>query len=110
MDLGIKRPRNKYADVSESYLSFISKKKRKRKALKNTDACAKLYMIELLWKAHRTEDEIHEEYGRSPDIHRIIRNAFPIIRKVLVQEKELFEGRKVNDRIVASTVITYVLS
>ncbi|MEJ8764252.1 DDE transposase, partial [Phocaeicola sp. HCN-40430] len=28
MDLGIRRPRNKYADVSESYLSYCKKRKR----------------------------------------------------------------------------------
>ena len=34
------------------------------------------------------------------DIPRIITSVFPI-RKVLVQEKEMFEGRKVSDRIVS---------
>ena len=28
-ELGIRRPRNKYADVSESYLSYCKKRKRK---------------------------------------------------------------------------------
>ena len=37
-ELGIRRPRNKYADVSESYLSYC--KKRKRKAFKDKNAQA----------------------------------------------------------------------
>ena len=42
------------------------------------------------------------------DIHGDYQKRLSIIRKVLVQEKELFEGRKVSDRIVALTVIIYV--
>ena len=78
MDLGIRRPRNKYADVSESYLSYC--KKRKRKASRTR--MLKRRMIRLLEKLIVQRDEIHKEYGRS-------------------LRKELFEGRKVNDRIVS---------
>ena len=97
MDLGISRPRNKYADVSESYLSYC--KKRKRKASRTR--MLKRRMIRLLEKLIVQGDEIHKEYGRSLRYTQDYQKRLSIIRKVLVQEKELFEGRKVNDRIVS---------
>ena len=97
MDLGIRRPRNKYADVSESYLSYC--KKRKRKASRTW--MLKRRMIRLLEKLIVQRDEIHKEYGRSLRYTQDYQKRLSIIRKVLVQEKELFEGRKVNDRIVS---------
>ena len=97
MDLGIRRPRNKYADVSESYLSYC--KKRKRKASRTR--MLKRRMIRLLEKLIVQRDEIHKEYGRSLRYTQDYQKRLSIIRKVLVQKKELFEGRKVNDRIVS---------
>ncbi len=97
MDLGIRRPRNKYADVSESYLSYC--KKRKRKVSRTR--MLKRRMIRLLEKLIVQRDEIHKEYGRSLRYTQDYQKRLSIIRKVLVQEKELFEGRKVNDRIVS---------
>ncbi len=97
MDLGIRRPRNKYADVSESYLSYC--KKRKRKASRTR--MLRRRMIRLLEKLIVQRDEIHKEYGRSLRYTQDYQKRLSIIRKVLVQEKELFEGRKVNDRIVS---------
>jgi len=76
-ELGIRRPRNKYRNVAESYLSYC--KKRKRRA----------------W------DGIHSEYGALLRYTQDYHKRLSIIRKVLVQEKEMFEGRKVSDRIVS---------
>ena len=96
-ELGIRRPRNKYADVSESYLSYS--KKRKRKASRTR--MLKRRMIRLLEKLLIQRDEIHKEYETSLRYTRDYRKRLSIIRKVFVQEKELFEGRKVSDRIVS---------
>ena len=97
MDLGIRRPRNKYSDVSESYLSYC--KKRKRKASRTR--MLKRRMIRLLEKLIIQRDEIHKEYGASLRYTKDYQKRLSVIRKVLVQEKELFECRKVNDRIVS---------
>lgn len=97
MDLCIRRPRNKYADVSESYLSYC--KKRKRKASRTR--MLKHRMIRLLEKFIMQMDKIHKEYGKSLRYTQDYQKRLSIIRKVLVQEKELFEGRKVRDRIVS---------
>ena len=96
-DLGIRRPRNKYADVSESYLSYC--KKRKRKASRTR--MLKRRMIRLLEKLLIQRDEIHREHGASLRYTQDYLKRLSIVRKVLVQEKDLFEGRKVRDRIVS---------
>ena len=97
VELGIKRPRNKYRNVAESYLSYC--KKRKRKASRTR--MLKRRMIKLLEKLLMQRDEIHREYGTLLRYTQDYQKRLSIIRKVLVQEKDLFEGRKVSDRIVS---------
>ena len=96
-ELGIRRPRNKYADVAASYLSYS--KKRKRKASRTR--MLKRRMIRLLEKLLIQRDGIHREYGAALRYTPDYRKRLSVIRKVLVQEKEMFEGRKVSDRIVS---------
>ena len=96
-ELGIRRPRNKYTDVSESYLSYC--KKRKRKASRTR--MLKRRMLRLLEKLIIQRDEIHRTYGSSLTYTPDYQKRLSIIRKVLLQEKELFAGRKVSDRIVS---------
>ena len=96
-ELGIRRPRNKYADVAESYLSY--RRKRKRKASRTR--MLKRRMIRLLEKLLMQRDGIHREHGTSLRYTQDYQKRLSIIRKVLVQEKEMFEGGKVSDRIVS---------
>ena len=96
-ELGIRRPRNKYADVEASYLSYSKKRKRKVSRTK----MLKRRMIRLLEKLLIQRDGIHREYGVSLRYTPDYRKRLSVIRKVLVQEKEMFEGRKVSDRIVS---------
>ena len=96
-ELGIRRPRNKYADVAESYLSYC--RKRKRKASRTR--MLKRRMIRLLEKLLMQRDGIHREHGTSLRYTQDYQKRLSIIRKVLVQEKEMFEGGKVGDRIVS---------
>jgi hypothetical protein len=96
-ELGIRRPRNKYADVAESYLSYC--KKRKRKASRTR--MLKRRIIRLLEKLLIQMDEIHRDYGAVLQYTQDYQKRLSIIKKVLVQEKELFEGRKINDLIVS---------
>lgn len=58
-------------------------------------------MLRLLEKPIRQRDEIHSRYGISLRYTQDYQKRISIIRKVLVQEKELFEGRKISDRIVS---------
>ena len=96
-ELGIRRPRNKYANVADDYLSYC--KKRKRKASRTR--MLKRRMIMLLEKLLIQMDEIHRDYGVALRYTKDYQKRLSIIRKVLVQEKEMFEGRKVSDRIVS---------
>ena len=96
-ELGIRRPRNKYADVAESYQSYC--RKRKRKASRTR--MLKRRMIRLLEKLLMQRDGIHREHGTSLRYTQDYQKRLSIIRKVLVQEKEMFEGGKVGDRIVS---------
>ena len=96
-NLGIRRPRNKYTGVAESYLFYC--KKRKRKASRTR--MLKRRMIRLLEKLIMQRDEIHGKYGASLRYTQDYQKRLSIIRKVLVQEKEMFAGRKVSDRVVS---------
>ena len=60
-DQGIRRPRNKYKNVSASYLSYRNKRKRKASRTK----MLKRRMIRLLEKLLIQRDKIHKEYGTS---------------------------------------------
>ena len=100
-ELGIRRPRSKYRNVAESYLSYC--KKRKRKASRTR--MLKRRMIRLLEKLLIQMDEIHGEYGTSLRYTRDYQKRLSIIRKVLVQEKE--DGKSVTASS-ALTVIIYV--
>ena len=95
--LGIRRPRNKYADVADAYLSYC--KKRKRKASRTR--MLKRRMIGFLEKLLIQRDGIHREHGTLLRYTQDYRKRLSIIRKILVQEKEMFEGRKVSDRILS---------
>ena len=103
-ELDIRCPRNKYKDVAKSYLSYC--KKRKRKASRTR--MLKRRMIRLLEKLLIQRDEIHREHGTSLRYTRNYQKRLSIIRKVLVQEKDLFEGRKVSAVSSALTDIMYV--
>ena len=97
VELGIRLPRNKYKNVAESYLSYC--KQRKRKVSRTR--MLKRRIIRLLEKLLMQRDEIHNRYGSSLRYTQDYQQRLSIIRKVLVLEKELFEGRKVSDRIVS---------
>lgn len=58
-------------------------------------------IIRLLEKLLIQRDEIHREHGASLRYTRDYQKCISVIRKVLVQEKEIFEGRKVSGRIVS---------
>ena len=94
---GIRRPRNKYRNVAESYLSYCKKRKRKASRTK----MLRRRMIRLLEKLLIQRDEIHREYGTLLRYTQDYQKRLSIIRKVLVQEKEMFVGKKVRDRIVS---------
>ena len=79
-ELGIRRPRNKYRNVAESYLSYC--KKRKRRA--SRARMLKRRMIKLLEKLLSQRDGIHSEYGALLRYTQDYHKRLSIIRKELV--------------------------
>ena len=77
-NLGIRCPRNKYADVSTAYLSYS--KKRKRKA-------SRTRMLKLLEKLIMQKDGIDKEYGASLRYTQDYQKRLSVIREVFVQRK-----------------------
>ena len=92
---GIRRPRTNMRMCQ----SPICPTARKRKASRTR--MLKRRMIRLLEKLISQRDEIHSRYGTSLRYTQDYHKRLSIIRKVLVQEKEMFEGWKVSDRIVS---------
>ena len=105
-ELGIRRPRNKYRNVAESYLSYC--KKRKRRA--SRARMLKRRMVKLLKSSSVKGMGSVRESGALLRYTQDYHKRLSIIRKVLVQEKEMFEGRKVSAASSALTVIMYVPS
>lgn len=95
--LHIRCPRNKYGDVSQAYLSYS--KKRKRKASRTR--MLKRRLLHLLEKLLRQTSELHRTYGHKLTLSADYQKRLSIVKKVLSQEKELFAGKKVSERIVS---------
>ena len=64
-------------------------------------------MIRLLEKRLIQRDEIRREHGTLLRYTQDYQKRLSIIRKVLVQEKDLFEGKKLSDRIVSIDRLMY---
>ena len=89
--LGIRRPRNKYRNVAESYLSYC--KKRKRRA-------SRTRMLKLLEKLLCQRDGIHSEYGAllryTQDYHKLLLHTDTVLQAyTLIEclEREVFNER-----------------
>ena len=96
-ELGIRRPHNKYRNVAESYFPIARKEKRKASRTR----MLKRRMIRLLEKLLIQRGMKFTGSAGSLRYTRDYRKRLSIIRKILVQEKEMFEGRKVSDRIAS---------
>ena len=97
-ELGIRRPAQQIQECG-GILSVLLQEK-ERGELQGQE-CLERRMIKLLEKLLSQRDGIHSEYGALLRYTQDYHKRLSIIRKVLVQEKEMFEGRKVSDRIVS---------
>lgn len=96
--LGIRRPRNKFDDVSRAYLSHS--KKRKRKASRSR--MLKRRLIHLLEKLLHQTDQLHSIYQDRLEYPADYHRRLSVIGKVVEQQKQLFEGKKdIRNRIVS---------
>ena len=90
---GIRRPRNKYTNVTESFFLLQEKKE---KGFKNKDAQVSHDLIPGKETYHTKEFD--------SNIYKIISITFHN-QKIFVQKKELFEGRKISIRIVGALCV-----
>lgn len=95
--LHLRRPRNKYADVSTAYLSYSKKRKRKHSYTRKI----KRRLLHLLEKLVCQMEKLHRSYRASLDLSSDYQKRFSVIKTVLKQGKALFAGKKVSDRIVS---------
>ena len=101
-ELGIRRPRNKYRNVAESYLSYC--KKRKRKASRTR--MLKRRMINFSCSGM----EFTGSMGDHSDILRITGNGFPSSERFLYRKRKCLKDGKSVTVSSALTVIMYVPS
>lgn len=96
--LGVRRPRNKWGDVSRAYLAYS--RKRRRKASRSRMLKRRLLNLleKLLYQTGRLHADHKGQLEHTSDYHR----RLSVIRKAFKQQKQLFAGRKdVRDRIVS---------
>lgn len=95
--LGQRCPRNKFREVSQRYLSYSKKRKRKQSRTR----MMKRGLLRLLEKlVGQVEVVLAREEGNL-DIPPGFQKRFAVIGQLLEQEKALFAGEKVSDRIVS---------
>ena len=89
--------RNKYTDVRDAYLSYSKKRKHNRSQRKKITR----RLISLLGKLISQTLELHRTHAKELPLSSDYHKRFCVIQKVLVQARELFEGKKVSNRIVS---------
>lgn len=95
--LGQRCPRNKYKDVSKRYLCYSKKRKRKQSQTR----AIKRGLLKLLEKLVGQVQELLERGEGKIEPAERFHERFATARKVLEQEKLLFAGQKVSNRIVS---------
>lgn len=95
--LKLRRPRNKYDDVSRAYLCYSKKRKRR----KSHTRMLKRRLIHLLEKLIGQVDALHRTHGCKLQLSADYQKRLSVLRKVYEQEKALFAGKKASDRIVS---------
>jgi hypothetical protein len=96
--LKIRMPRNKYEEQWDKYNNYSHKRKRTHKeTTKRTRS-----LLYLLDKILRLLNEIENRYQEQLELSKAYYQKIKIIRKVLKQQREIFEtGKSVPDRIVS---------
>lgn len=96
-ELKIRRPRNKYDDVCRAYLSYSKKRKRKHSQTR----MIKRRLINLLGKLTGQLDALIREHRRELTLTSDFQRRLNVIKQVLQQQTQLFQGKPVSNRIVS---------
>lgn len=95
--LGQRCPRNKFNDVSKRYLGYSKKRKRKQSKTR----MIKRGLLRLLEKQVVQMEDLLAGGEELLHVTANFHERFSIIHRVLEQEKSLFAGQEVSDRIVS---------
>ena len=98
-ELGIRRPRNKFNDVSKAYNSYSRKRKNNVKRSKKKGIARRLN--QLLEKLLGQMKSLLNEYERQLKLTVDFRRRLSVIESVLTQQKQIFDGKKISNRIVS---------
>lgn len=98
-ELKIRRPRNKFIDVSKAYLSYSKKRKNNMKRSKKKGITRRLK--QLLRKLFSQMKSLLNAYEKQLKLTVDFRRRLSVIENVLLQQEQLFEGKKVSNRIVS---------
>lgn len=98
-ELSIRRPRNKYADVSKAYTSYSKKRKNnvKRSRKKGIARRLKQLLAKLLGQLHA----LLKKYGKQLKLTADFRRRLSVIENVSAQQEKVFDGEKISNRIVS---------
>ncbi len=95
--LHIQRPHNKYLDVSRAYLAYSKLRKRR----KSQTRMIKRRLLQLLEKLLDQLEQLHSSYRSRLTLSSDYQRRFSVIQTGFEQEKDLFAGKKVSNRIVS---------
>ena len=98
-EVGIRRPRNKFKDVSKAYLAYSRKRKKnmKRTKKKNMTRRLKHLLGKLLGQLNSLLKAHEKQLNLTPDFRR----RLSAIETIKVQQDRLFEDKKVSNRVVS---------
>ena len=102
----IRRPRNKYTDVAESYLIYY----KKRKMMASRTRMLKHRIIKLLKSSSGKGTKFTAGTALHSGIHRITRNGFPSYEISLYRKRNCLKAERSVTILSVLTVIIYVPS
>lgn len=98
-ELGIRRPRNKFNDVSKAYNSYSRKRKNNVKRSKKKGIARRLN--QLLEKLLGQIKSLLNEHEKQLKLTVDFRRRLSVIESILTQQKQIFDGKKISNRIVS---------
>lgn len=98
-ELKIRRPRNKYKDVSNAYNSYSKKRKNNMKKTRKKSIARR--MKHLLGKLLGQMNSLLKEHEKRLNLTPGFRRRLSVIETIKEQQDQLFDGKKVSNRVVS---------
>jgi Transposase domain (DUF772). len=95
--LKLKKPRSKFDKLSQRYLGYSKKRKRRQVETR----VLKRSLLHLLNKLIGLTDNVIKQYSKQEKLNPRFHKRYAVIKKVLTQQQLRFEGQEVKDLIVS---------